>query len=81
MNVLITGATKGIGRAIALEMASNGFNLALCARNISDLESLKSQILKLYPNIKVLIKETDCSKKLDVLDFAAFSLDNLSKFN
>jgi 3-oxoacyl-[acyl-carrier protein] reductase len=77
MNVLITGASKGIGKAIALNMAANGHDLALCARNLQDLEDLKQQILNHYPDRKVCIKVTDCSIKSEVLDFAAFSLASL----
>jgi short-subunit dehydrogenase len=33
MNAVITGATKGIGRAITEKFASEGFNIAICARN------------------------------------------------
>ena len=40
MNVIITGATKGIGLAIAEKFAAEGFNLALNARNADDLKSL-----------------------------------------
>jgi len=77
MNVLITGASKGIGRAIALNMAANGHDLALCARNVKDLELLRNQILNLYPDRKVFIKVTDCSIKSEVLEFAAFSMSSL----
>jgi len=77
MNVLITGATKGIGKAIAVNMAANGHNLALCARNIIDLEQVKAEILDQYPDIKIIIKATDCSKKEEVLAFADFSLSHL----
>jgi short-subunit dehydrogenase len=33
MNVIITGASKGIGKAIATIFAANGHNLFLCSRN------------------------------------------------
>lgn len=70
MNVLITGATKGIGRAIAIKMASNGCNLALCARSYDDLSALKELIEKNNPSAKIYIKAIDCSQKLQVLQFA-----------
>jgi 3-oxoacyl-[acyl-carrier protein] reductase len=36
--VLVTGATKGIGRAIAQTFAAEGANVAICARNASEVE-------------------------------------------
>ena len=41
MNIIITGATKGIGLAIAEKFAAEGFNLALNARNADDLKAIK----------------------------------------
>jgi short-subunit dehydrogenase len=38
--VLITGASEGIGRALALELATRGAHLALCARSASRLSEL-----------------------------------------
>lgn len=40
MNILITGASRGIGRAVAIEFAKNKHNIIICAK--SDLESLKN---------------------------------------
>jgi 3-oxoacyl-[acyl-carrier protein] reductase len=42
-NALITGAGKGIGRAIALALAAEGLNLALMARTRSDLEAVAKE--------------------------------------
>lgn len=41
--VWITGAGKGIGRALALKMASEGWTVAASARTVSDLETLISE--------------------------------------
>ncbi len=41
---LITGASKGIGRAAALALAAEGCNLALVSRTATDLEALKAEI-------------------------------------
>jgi 3-oxoacyl-[acyl-carrier protein] reductase len=81
MNVLITGASKGIGKAISLNMASNGHNLALCARNLKDLQDLKAEILRLYPSVQVFIKEVDCSQKKAVQQFASLSLSALGQID
>ena len=42
---LITGATRGIGKEIALELAANGFDIAVNCRSIQDsLEEERKEI-------------------------------------
>ena len=36
---VVTGCTDGIGKAVALELASRGFNLVLISRNIEKLNA------------------------------------------
>ncbi len=45
--VIVTGASKGIGRAIALEFAREGANVALCARGAEALEKTRAEIAAL----------------------------------
>ncbi|MGN0014269.1 MAG: SDR family NAD(P)-dependent oxidoreductase [Candidatus Gastranaerophilaceae bacterium] len=47
-NVLITGASKGIGKVIAKKFADSGYNVFVTARNAKALEEL----IKTIPNIK-----------------------------
>lgn len=70
MRAIITGGTKGIGKAIALLFAEQNINLALCSRSIEDLEAFKQELSVINPAIEILIKEADLSKKEDVLKFA-----------
>ena len=44
MKVLITGASSGIGRSIAIEYAKDGYDLVLVARNKSKLNEVKKEI-------------------------------------
>ncbi len=67
MNAVITGATKGIGRAIAMQLAKEGYNLAICARNEKDLKSLSTE-LSAY-QVKVLALPVDCSVKAELMAF------------
>ena len=58
-NILITGASAGLGRGMALEFAARGRNLALCARRLELLLSLKAEIASRYPGVKVAVRALD----------------------
>ena len=47
-NILITGCTDGIGKAITLELAKHNANLILLAKNARKLDKLKSEIQEKY---------------------------------
>jgi len=70
-NALITAATKGIGRAVAISFAKEGINLAICARGEQDLLAFKNELLAINPNIQVVTVATDVSIKEQILQFAA----------
>lgn len=53
MNVIITGASKGIGFAIAEIFASYGHTLFLCARNEAELNATAQNLQKKYPKANV----------------------------
>jgi short-subunit dehydrogenase len=58
-NILITGASSGLGHGMAIEFAKQGCNLALCARRVERLEELKAQLEGINPDIKVFIRSLD----------------------
>lgn len=70
-NALITGATKGMGRAISISFANEGINVAICSRNEKELLKFKEELLDINPEIKVFTQVTDGSKKVELLKFAA----------
>lgn len=72
---VITGAGKGIGRAIALAYAKEGASLVLAARTLVDLEGLASQCAALSPNAKMNIFPVDLSAPKGVDDFANHVLE------
>lgn len=69
MNVIITGATRGIGRAIAETFAREGHDLVICARSENDLERLKKQFSKIFPGISVYTKTADTAESLQMKEF------------
>ena len=44
-SVIITGASSGIGAALAHEFANRGYNIALCARRVEKLEALQQALI------------------------------------
>jgi short-subunit dehydrogenase len=70
---VVTGATKGIGRAVAERFAQAGFDVAACARNARDLQQMKEDIEKKF-KVNVFVKSADASDKKQVADFVQFVL-------
>ena len=58
-NALITGAGKGLGRAMAIALAHEGVNVGLMARTEADLQELAKEIESL--NVKAVIAVADVS--------------------
>jgi short-subunit dehydrogenase len=58
-NILITGASSGLGRGMAREFAARGRSLALCARRTDRLEDLRDELLTAYPGLEVSVAELD----------------------
>lgn len=75
-NILITGASSGLGRGMAREFAAMGRNLALCARRVDRLEELKQELEQAHPEIKVAIRPLDVNDYDAVFEtFKAFRDD------
>jgi short-subunit dehydrogenase len=61
---IVTGASSGIGRATALELAKAGSHLVLAARRIELLEELAGEIKKL--GREVVVAQTDITIQEDI---------------
>lgn len=70
--IVVTGGTKGIGRAVAERFAQAGFDVAVCARKADDLERLKADFSKRFPSQKTFVMAADMADKNQVVAFAAF---------
>lgn len=60
----ITGASRGIGRGIALALAREGCRIGICSRKEADIEQCKKEIEKI--GVPVICCVVDVSKKEDV---------------
>ena len=58
-NVLITGASSGLGAGMARILAAKGHHLALTARRLDRLEALRDELLAAHPDIEVVVHELD----------------------
>ena len=72
MNAVITGATKGIGKAIAQKLAHSGYNLAICSRNQAEIDTFKNELIRINSKITVTGLQTDCADPEQVQRFAGF---------
>jgi NADP-dependent 3-hydroxy acid dehydrogenase YdfG len=91
---LITGATSGIGKATAIKLSENGYDLIICGRRTEKLEALKN-ILSERVNVHTLTfdvrnrKEVELQleslpeawKTIDILVNNAGNAHGLSAFN
>lgn len=75
MHVIVTGASKGIGKAIALRFATAGHHLLICSRNKERLEATAAEIRTQYPSVQVHAMAADLSVKAGAEAFAAFCLE------
>ena len=78
-NALVTGGSRGIGRAIAVELAREGTNVALCARGRDDLEAAVAECRAL--DVSALGIEADCSRAGDVDRVVAETLRGLGSLD
>jgi short-subunit dehydrogenase len=76
-NAIITGATRGMGRAIAIAFAKEGLSLAICSRNAAELDNFKAELQQINAGIKVITSVTNISNKAEVLQFATLAKQEL----
>ncbi len=71
---VVTGGTKGIGRAVIEAFSGSGFDIATCARNSDDLSELKRSVETKHKN-RVHVCPADMSNKSECRRFVDFVLE------
>ncbi len=74
MNVIITGASKGIGKAIAEIFAAANHTLFICSRNEMGLYKAVGELQTKYPDATIHAKPTDMADKQSVVIFSKWIL-------
>lgn len=71
MNVVISGGSKGIGKAIAIKYVSEGCNVFICGRNEPDLIATTQELEAINNTVDIFYSIADLSIKEDVTRFAS----------
>lgn len=74
MNIIITGASKGIGKAIATAFAKPGNQLLICSRNGNELAETAKELQENNPDTIIKYRATYMGNKTDVHHFADWCL-------
>ncbi len=77
---LITGASQGIGRAVALRFAEAGYAVALAARRQDALQTVAAQIEKTY-DVPVLVVPTDLRKPEQIAGLVSRTIEKFGKID
>lgn len=72
MLVVITGASRGMGKAMAIKFAKAGYDLLLCSRTMTTLETTRQSVLEQAPKRQVHIFAADLTQKQEIQKFANF---------
>ena len=74
MSVIVTGANRGIGKAIAMRFAAAGNNILISSRNEAHLKVTALEIKELYPMVEVNYMASDLSDKSQASAFTNWCL-------
>lgn len=75
MNCIITGASRGLGKAMAERFAAGGYDLFLCSRNQKGLSATTDELKSLYPGVTIQGKAVDMGIKAEASAFGQGLLD------
>lgn len=79
MNAIITGASRGIGKAVAEIFALHGYNLFVCSKNEKNLLQTVEELRTSHPNISIDAKAFDLGNKQEAQLFGEWVNNNADK--
>ncbi len=79
--LVVTGASRGFGKAIAHMFAQNGYNIILIAHRPTTLYSTLEAFQQKYPDIEVKARPADLSKKEEVLALGKWLLETVEEIS
>jgi len=79
--VFITGASSGIGRALAMELARRGHDLFLTARRLDALERIRADVAAADPARRVEVRRLDVTDDGDVANAVAEAAQKLGRLD
>ncbi|MHA2006295.1 MAG: SDR family NAD(P)-dependent oxidoreductase [Promethearchaeota archaeon] len=80
-NIVVTGAGRGIGRAIAIACAREGANVGLTSRTLEQLNNVKSEIEELDNKVKVIVRIGNITNYTEVEETFKYFHEELGLLN
>jgi NAD(P)-dependent dehydrogenase (short-subunit alcohol dehydrogenase family) len=76
---IVTGGSRGIGKAIAIALAEKGYNVVICSRNINELNKAKEEIENF--NVKVLAIKCDVRNYKEVKNLVNKTMEEFGRID
>ena len=76
MIAVITGASRGIGKAIAQIFALHGYDLFLCSKSEQNLSETVEELKTAFPNVRIEAQAFDMGQKQQSILFGEWVANN-----
>ena len=77
MNIVVTGGTKGIGKAIARKFYQEGNDISICSRHRKDLDAVAEEFIGIHQDNHIHTSTVDVSNRGDIYRYAKEIQDTL----